>query len=414
MNFLFGKNRIYLDYSSTTPTSKKVQKAMSPFWSGLFYNPNGLYQGSVRNKKLLEGFRTRVGSFFGAHSEEVVFTSGGTESDNLAIIGSLFAYKKNNPNSIPHLIVSLIEHPAVLETAKFLEQTSEARVSYLGVDTSGVVDIDELKKILTPETILVSIMQVNNEIGSVQPIQEIAKILRHFKKHTLANPQALYPLFHTDASQGVLYSETNIQKLGVDMLSCNGGKIYGPKGVGILIKKRNIPLESLFHGGNQEFGFRPGTHSLPLIAGFQMACQELEGLKEKEIDRVGKLHDFLVVTLKTIFPTIEIHGSVTEKIPGIVSMSYPDIESDILVLELDALGFDVSSKTACKYDDPNESYVLKAIKGVGLNEEWGTLRVSIGRDTSLQDLKRFIEALKQVIDKYKSFYKTLEKKDKIM
>ncbi len=405
MNFLSRNKRIYLDYASTTPVSENVKRAMNPFWSTFFHNPNGLHGGSVRARQKLEDFRARVSRCFSVSSQEIMFTSGGTESDNLAIIGSVFAYKKNNPNGLPHIIVSQIEHPAVLEVARFLEESKEARVSYLPVNSEGVVILDEFKKILTPETVLVSVMYVNNEIGSVQPVHEIVKTVRHFKKHTLQNTNSIYPLVHTDAAQALLYEDINIERLGVDMLSCNAGKIYGPKGVGLLVKKQRVPLESLFHGGNQEFGLRPGTHALPLIAGLTTALEDSLGMREKERARITKLHDFLILELQAKFPEIEIHGSMLSKIPGILNISYPKMESDLLVLELDAHDIEVSSKTACKFDDPNESYVLKAMKGDSSNEEEGTVRISIGRYTTEKELKRFIEAFGEVVQKYKDFNK---------
>lgn len=404
MNFLSSNKRIYLDYASTTPVSDNVKRAMNPFWSNFFHNPNGLHTGSVQAKQKLEDLRTQAAKCFKVSSQETIFTSGGTESDNLAILGSVFAYKRNNPNSLPHVIVSSIEHPAVLEVAHFLEETKEARMSYIPVDETGVVMIDEFKKMLTPETVLVSIMYVNNEIGSIQPIHEIAKTVRHFKKHTLQNIHAVYPLIHTDASQALLYEDVSMEKLGIDMLSCNAGKIYGPKGVGILVKKQRVPLQSIFHGGNQESGFRPGTHALPLIAGMVTALQDAVDMKEKERARVSKLHDYLILKLQTKFPQVEIHGSLLSKIPGVVNFSYPGIESDLLVLELDAHDIEVSSKTACKFDDPNESYVLKAMKGDSVDEEAGTVRVSIGRYTTEKELKKFIEAFGQILKKYQDFY----------
>lgn len=414
MNFLFRKTKIYLDYASTAPASPSVVRAMHPFWSKIFHNPNALYGSASISRDHLKKFRESVGRFFGAHSDEVIFTSGGTESDNLAILGTIFAHKASANTFTPHVIVSAIEHPAVLETIKFLEQSGEITASYISVDSFGVVSLEHFKKSLTPETILVSIMQVNNELGSIQPIQEIAKIVRHFKKHTLGNHQALYPLIHTDASQGVLYQETNIHKLGVDMLSCNGAKIYGPKGVGVLIKRRGVPLQSLVHGGNQEFGFRPGTQAVPLIAGIAKAFEELESIKSQEITRLSTLHDFFIVALKEAIPEITIYGSPISKVSGIVSVSYPNIESDLLVIELDNLGFELSSKSACKYDDPEESYVIKALGNEDTDNERGVLRISLGRSTTRSDLTKFIQALKEVVNKYKNFYERLEKKSKIV
>jgi cysteine desulfurase len=413
MNFSFRKHRVYLDYASTTPVSKKVQKAMNPFWSRWFHNPNGLYTSSVKAREWLDEIRSDIASFFGSHSDEIIFTSGGTESDNLALFGVVRAFQKQNPNIKPHLVVSQIEHPAVLESAHFLESTGSVRVDYVEVDEFGVVSLSHLKSLLSKDTILVSVMHVNNELGSLQPIHEITKTVRHFKKHTLSNPYSIYPLVHTDASQSVLYEDVNIQKLGVDLLSCNAGKIYGPKGVGILVKRRNVPLEQMMYGGNQEFGLRPGTVSLPLATGMWAALQEVSETKSWEVERFWLLHDFFVETLRARIPDLQINGKRSQKVPGVVNISYPGIESDLLLLELDVRGFEVSSKTACKYDDPDESYVLQAIhKGKG-DEEVGTLRISIGRYTKQKDLASFVDALSAIIRKYQTFAQNLEKKRKI-
>jgi cysteine desulfurase len=414
MNFSFRKNRIYLDYASTTPVSRKVQRAMKPFWSKWFHNPNGLYTSSVKAREWLDEVRSDIASFFGVHADEIIFTSGGTESDNLALIGVVSAFKEKKPDTTPHIIVSSIEHPAVLETAEMLEKMGYVTASYLEVDEYGVVDIANLKDSLQKNTILVSVMHVNNEVGSIQPIHEIAKTIRHFKKHTLKNHQALYPLFHTDASQSMLYEDMHVPKLGVDLLTCNAGKIYGPKGSGLLLKKRHVPLNPIMWGGSQELGVRPGTVATPLVTGLWAAIQELQEIKTDEVDRCWLLHDFLVETLRARIPNIEINGRSEHKVPGVVNMSYPGIESELLLLELDVRGFEVSAKTACKYDDPAESYVLQAMKGENSNEEIGILRVSIGRLTRQKDLRKFVDALKEVINKYQAFEKNLEKKSKMM
>lgn len=411
MNFLFRRNRVYLDYASATPVSKYVKKAMRPFWSRWFFNPNGLYKDAVQILDWLAFIRADIAGFFNVLRDEIIFTSGGTESDNLAILGAVLAYKKQNPNMTPHVIVSAIEHPAVLEMAAYMETTG-VLVSRIGVDEDGVVSIKELQELLQENTVLVSVMQVNNEIGSVQPIQEISKTIRHFKKHSLGNPLSIYPLFHTDASQGVLYEEHNIQKLGVDLLSCNGGKIYGPKGVGILYKKKHVPLQPLMYGGNQELGMRPGTQNIPLATGMWAAIKELQKKKQSEIERVALLRDFFVGSLSAICPSVVWNSNLDTTIPGIVNFSYPGIESELLVLELDAKGCSVSSKSACKYDDPNESYVLEALGRVHGDDVEGSIRVSIGRNTTMRDIRTFVKAFREVVQKYESFNRNLNKINK--
>lgn len=409
MNFLFKKDRVYLDYASACPTSDRVKDAMKPFVSQWFFNPNGLYKRAVLVREKIDNFRESIADYFGVAAQEVIFTSGGTESDNLAILGVVSYIQHTHPDSIPHIIVSSIEHSAVLETVLFLEQTGSARVTYVPVSKAGVVDLEVLKKSLTPETVLVSVMMVNNEVGSVQPISDIVKSVRHFKKHTLGNPHALYPLVHTDASQAVLYQEVFVPRLGVDLLSCNGGKIYGPKGIGILVRKKHVPMISMMHGGGQEFGVRPGTQSVPLIAGIAEAFQETKEIQKEELVRLWGLYDNFISHLHSKLPQVVVNSSRGVCVPGVVNMSVPGIESDLLLLELDTRGFEVSSKSACKYDDPDESYVLRAMKGAGSHEEDGTLRVSIGRHTSKKDLERFVQALSEVVEKYGRFYSSLEK-----
>lgn len=411
MNFLFTKERVYLDYASATPVSSRVERAMKPFWSRLFFNPNGLYKRAVETHTKLDEFRSGIARFFDVASDEVIFTSGGTESDNLAIIGVITEYQQKYPDSIPHIIVSTIEHAAVLETVQFLEMSGQITVSYLPVDATGVVMLESLKDLLTPQTIFVSVMMVNNEIGSIQPISDLVKTVRHFKKHTLGNPHALYPLIHTDASQALLYEEVRISKIGVDMLSCNAGKIYGPKGCGILIKKKRVPILAMMHGGNQEFGLRPGTHPMSLIAGTYEAFMELEEIRQTEVGRLWELRDKFCAELQMRFSHVVINSSRGVCVPGIINISFPGIDSELLLIELDARGIEVSSKSACKYDDPDESYVLRAMKGRGQHEEEGTVRVSIGRYTTRKDLQRCVQALQEVVEKYGKFYSSLEKKN---
>lgn len=411
MNFLFTKERVYLDYASASPVSDRVKNAMKPFLSQWFFNPNGLYTRAVSVREKLDGFRNSIASYFGVAGSEVIFTSGGTESDNLAILGVVSHIQHTRPESVPHIVVSSIEHSAVLETAQFLEQTGSARVSYVPVNDMGVVDLEVLKKSLTPETVLVSVMMVNNEVGSIQPISDVVKSVRHFKKHTLGNPHAVYPLVHTDASQALLYQNVYIPRLGVDMLSCNGGKIYGPKGIGVLVRKKHVPMLSMMHGGGQEFGVRPGTQSVSLIAGIAEAFQETKEIQTQEVERLWRLYDEFVSNLQNKLPQVILNSSRGVCVPGIINISVPGIESELLLLELDTRGFEVSSKSACKYDDPDESYVLRAMKGSGDHEEQGTLRISLGRHTSAKDLKRFVEALSEVIEKYGRFYSSLEKKN---
>jgi cysteine desulfurase len=407
------QSSVYLDYASTTPVSKEVILAMNKFWTKHFHNPNGLYQASVDSHNYIEGFRKKIASHFDVRAQEVVFTSGGTESDNLAIQGVVYAFLKNNKTVTPHVIVSSIEHPAVLECVTNLEKQKKIQVSVIPVLGSGVIDISALKKEITKKTILVSVMHVNNEIGVIQPVKEISKIIRHFKKNTLGSHNSVYPLLHTDASQSIAYCDTSLHALGFDLLSCNAGKIYGPKGAGLLIIRKHVPIESIFFGGNQEFSIRPGTQALPLIAGFSQALEDVLSHKDRESERLREYKKYLYKFFVERYPEVIINGSQDESlsVPSILNISYPHIESDLLVIELDHKGFCVSSKTACKYDNPDESYVLQALRPEMNDspEAYGTLRISFGRYTKKRDIVAFTKAFSDVVDKYQKFQSVLEK-----
>jgi len=407
------QSSVYLDYASTTPVSKEVVFVMNKFWIKYFHNPNGLYRSSVISRDYIEGFRDNIASHFNVRLEEVFFTSGGTESDNLAIQGVVNAFLKKNKKIRPHVIVSAIEHPAVLECVQHLERENKIEVSVIPVLTSGIVDISILKKALKKETILISVMHVNNEIGVIQPIKEISKIIRHFKKNTLNNSSSLYPLLHTDASQSIAYCDVSLHALGFDLLSCNASKIYGPKGVGLLVKRQHVPIEPLFFGGNQELSLRPGTQALPLIAGFSRALDDVFLHKDFENARLQEYKKYLYDFFIHKHPEVIINGTqdVDLSVPSMINISYPNIESDVLVIELDYRGFCVSSKTACKYDNPDESYVLQAVRQNTMEDkdEYGSLRISFGKYTKKKDIVCFAKAFSSVIEKYKKFFQTLEK-----
>lgn len=391
-----NQKNIYLDYASAAPVDIAVVKTMRPFWSDDFANPSGLHEGSVRAKNAITDSRKKIASILGAQPDEIMFTSGGTESDNLALMGIVQATKKTIQK--PHVITTNIEHSAVKETCRILEKQGVS-VTYIPVEENGIVDPQKIKKAITKNTVLVSVIYANNEIGTIQPIHEIAKTIRHFKKMNNrsydANP---YPFFHTDAAQAMNYLPINIQKLGVDLLSFNGSKIYGPKGVGALYKKRLVPFVPQMYGGNQEYGFRPGTENVPAIIGLASALEITEHMKEKESKRLIVLRDYFMKKISVHFPHIIINGDRTNRLPNNVNISVPNFEGEFLVIELDAKGIAVSSKSACKSDDPEESYVIKAIRPESSIEE-GSVRFSLGRATTKKDIDYAIKSLKEIFSK---------------
>lgn len=401
--------RIYLDYASLTPIDSRVIHEMKAYSSRAYANPSSLYKEGVEAKKALAIGREKVANYINSHADEIIFTSGGTEANNLAIKGVVKAWwqkvKKDQRFERPHIIISSIEHSSIIETVNQLEK-EDCEVTRISVDSNGVISLDELKKAIRTNTILISIMMVNNEIGSIQPIKEIAKIIRQVRgsfRDRISDRSDLYPLFHTDAAQA-LYEKIDMNNLGVDMLTLDGGKIYGPRGVGALYVRRSVTdeglLESIVHGGNQEGGLRSGTENLPSIMGFAKAleileqemCNKKEGKREGK--RISKLKDLFIEGLKMIRSDLDINGGdhrdTFHQAPHILNVSIPGIENEFFLFKLDAKGVACSTKSSCMRDE-EESYVLKSIGA----DSKTSLRFSFGRWTKKRDIKR---ALKVITD----------------
>ncbi len=418
---MFRRKKIYLDYAGATPIDKKVIHKMFFYEKNFFANPSAIYKSGLESRTIIEESRNKIAKLINAHSDEIIFTGSGTESDALAIFGIVKNWRIENKGKIPHIITSKIEHPAILSNCKLLEENEEIEVTYLSVDKNGILNLEELKDSLKDNTILVSIMYANNEIGTIEPIQEIAKIIRHFRKEKMikergrtslgveVRPQEpIFPIFHTDASQAMNYLYTeNIEKLGVDMMSFNSSKIYGPKGIGVLYKKRNIKISPLYGGGGQEFGIRSGTESLPLIVGITEALIISNKIKQKEFDRLTKIRDYGINKLLSLSEIsgykISLNGSREERLPNNINISIIGISSELLVIELDAKGIEVSEKSACHSKDENSSYVIKAIRKIckKKDEEEGSIRISLGRGTTKKDIDILVKELSNILSKYK-------------
>jgi cysteine desulfurase len=346
-----------------------------------------------------------IAELFGVQSTQVIFTRGATESNNLAILGTVEHFKKHNPNIIPHIITSNIEHDSVLQVCRNLEKNNQAEITYIPCSADGVVDVAEIKKALRPETILVTIMYANNEIGTIQPIREITKLVRWYKKQLRENNTAIisdaYPLVHTDAVQAVNYCDINIPRLGVDMLTLSGSKIYGPKSVGVLIAKQKDLINPQLFGGGQEFGLRSGTEDLMMIAGLAKALELSIKSQNAESERLAKLQSWLLEKLLAD-KRVTLNGSKTERLPNNINISIDGFSSEQLVIELAARGFAVSSKSACQSDNDEESHVIAALRsaqGIGSKSEEGSLRITMGRMTKQKDIDKFLKALKRIVDK---------------
>jgi cysteine desulfurase len=401
--------RIYLDNSATTSVDKLVEKVMRLYFRKEFGNPSALYKEGVVARHAVERARRDVAESLGAHLDEIVFTGSGTESDNLAVIGIVKACKGPTFTK-PHIVTSVIEHPAILEACRALERGGEADVTYVGVNEHGIVNPKEIKEALRGETVLVSIMYANNEIGTVQPVKEIAKVVRAFRKTKLiqkgrpflnSKRAALFenlPYFHTDACQATNYLNMNVPTLGVDLLTINGSKIYGPKGVGALYIKRGIKIEPIVHGGGQESGLRAGTENVPAIVGFAEAVKIASALKEKESTRLTELRDYFIKGILESVPGSILNGDERKRLPNNINISIPRIDSEQLVIELDAKGVAASARSACKSRDFESSYVIMALGRKPLQNEGG-VRFSLGRDTKKKDVDYVLKILPKIIKK---------------
>ena len=385
------KQKIYLDNAATTQVDERVVLSMLPYHSEEYGNASSLHSYGTHAKEILDRSRRKLASFIGAEPDEIVFTSGGTESNNLALKGIAFA----NRSKGNHIIVSTIEHDCVLNVCKWLE-TQGFYITYLPVDNTGVVDVNELKKFINPKTILVSVMHANNEMGTLEPIEEIGQICKSYNVP-----------FHSDACQSFGKISIDVNESGLSLLSLNSHKIYGPKGVGALYVRKGLNLVPLLHGGGQEGGLRSTTENLPGIVGFVNAAELcIEGIKTESNRLLGlreKLTDFLFETFENVY----VNGAQENKLPGLINFSLHGLEGETirLLLLLDEKGIAVSAGSACSSNDKtnNASHVLQAI-GLNQFEARGGIRVSFGRYSTEEDLERFKIALTESINSLISIF----------
>lgn len=400
-----SRKRIYLDYAATTPLDPRVEKAMRPFLRECFGNPSSIHAEGLAAKKALNAARVVIARCLEAHAEEVVFTSGGTEANNLAIFGTLFRLNLNLKKRT-HVVATNIEHSSVLEPLKELERQGRAEVTYVPVEADGIVKPEKVIAAIKPNTVLVSVMYANNEIGTIQPIRKIGQRLvsiRHstFSIHNSPNEKR-YPVFHSDACQAPLYLRCLVNALGVDFLSLDAHKIYGPKGVGALYVRRNTPLIPQLLGGGQERGMRATTENIPGIVGFAEALRHATAEREKESARLAVLRNLLYSeVLKNIRIKCEVNGSMEagERLPNNLNISLPGVDTEFLTLQLDAAGIAVSTKSSCLKDE-KESYVVAALGGGGKRAR-STLRFTLGRHTTKADI---VLAAQQLLKRIKRLH----------
>jgi cysteine desulfurase len=384
--------KVYLDYAATAPTDPQVLSAMQPYFFDKFGNASSLHAYGQEAKKALEDSREVLAEFIGAAPEEIVFTSGGTESDNYAILGSSAALEKKGS----HIITSAIEHHAVSEPAKFLEKKG-FKVTYLGVDKDGLVSPEDLKKAITDKTILVSIMHANNEIGTLQPIAQLGKV---------AKERGVY--FHTDAVQTIGHLPVNVDELKVDLLSLSAHKFYGPKGVGALYVRKGTRLETFMRGGDQERGRRGSTHNIPGIVGLAKAIELCRDKMNEEIKFQSALRDRLIKEIPVRIPHVRLNGHPSQRLPNNVNFSIKYIEGESILLSLDMLGIACSTGSACTSSSLEPSHVLLAI---GLDHETahGSLRITLGRFSRESDIDYLLEQLPPVVQKLRAMSPLYEK-----
>ena len=369
---------IYLDHGATTKVDERVLSKMLPYFSINYGNPSSMYFLGRRNKRAIEEARNDVASNIGAKSKEIYFTSCGSESDNLALKGIAYANKHKGK----HIITSKIEHPAILNTCATLKRQG-FEVTYLNVDRNGFIKLEELENSIRADTILISIMFANNEIGTIEPIEEIGKIARR---------NNIY--FHTDAVQAIGNVKIDVQKMNIDLLSMSAHKFYGPKGVGALYVKEGVDFERIQDGGHQEKGKRSGTENVAGIVGLAEAIKYSYKEFEYNNKKILSLRNYFITKLKQINSNIKINGDLEKRLPGNINVTFPNIDGGQLLLKLDEYGICASAGSACSTGDSKPSHVLTSV-GLSKNEAFGTLRFTLGKENTNQEIDFTIMVLKK-------------------
>jgi cysteine desulfurase len=386
---------IYLDNASTTKIAGQVQSKIDKI-SNIFYaNPNSSHQGGTKARKLLEDSRKKIADFLKCSPEELIFTSGGTESNNLALKGLAKALVANNPEEKIELITTEIEHKSILETATDLKNFYGIEISHLKPNSDGLIEADRLTEMISDKTRLVSVMFVNNETGVVQPIEKIGRIIKEINQK---RPKTKQIYFHTDAVQALGYLNIDLSKINIDLLSISAHKIHGPKGVGLLYFKKRTPLKAILSGGGQESGLRSGTQNVPGIVGLAEAINLID---KEDKNKVGKLRKYFERKLKEKLPDIKINSESRPRSPHISSIIFPDAEGESILLALDLEGIAVSTGSACNAKDLKASHVLRAIN-LTAGEAQSTVRFSFSKYNTKKEIDTVIEKLSLIIPKLQS------------
>src|SRR3989344_2481264 len=386
------KKEIYLDHAATTPLAKEVLKEMIPYFSENYGNPGSFHQKGLTAKTAVDEAREKIASILNCSPEEIIFTSGGTEGDNRAVKGTAFARRGEGT----HLITTKIEHKAILEPCRYLEKEFGFKTSYLSVDKYGLVTAEQVKKALTAETALVSVMYANNEIGTIEPIAEIGEMIEQ-ENHQREKKGWPKVYFHTDACQAADHLTLDVKKLKVDMMTLNGGKIYGPKGIGLLYVRKGIKLHPLLHGGGQERGLRSGTEDVGGIVGLAKALDLAEQMKIKENARLVRLREKLISGIKKKIPHALLSGHATKRLSNNIHFCFPGIEGESLILHLNEKGIYAATGSACNSRELKPSYVLLAL-GISKEIVHSSLRLTLGRETTEKDIDYVLKVLPPIVE----------------
>jgi len=380
--------KIYLDYAAATPVDTRVMSAMAPFWQKRFGNAGSQHSFGFEAKQALDQSRKTIAKILTCSDSEIYFTNGGTQSINAAIIGSARAMKQG------HIITSAIEHSAVLKSVDWLRSQGYT-VTVVPVQNNGLVDIKKILSVIKPDTFLISLMLVNNEIGTIQPVTELGKELTRLNR-TRKNKGLKQIYFHTDACQAGAYLSLNVNKLHVDLLSLSGSKLYAPKGIGLLYIRHNVPVEPITFGGGQERTMFSGTENIPAIVGLATGLSICQKELTKETIRLSKLRNYFIQRIEQSLPQVLINGDLNKRVANNVNLSFAGYEGETMVLKLDRLGIACSTGSACSETSGESSHVLRAI-GLSTKQAGGSLRFSLGRFTTKPDIDRTIKALISII-----------------
>ena len=382
---------IYMDYSATTPVDPRVVQVMTSYFTDSFGNPSSVHRYGQAAEAAIESARETVAAVLNCRPDEIIFTSCGSESDNLALRGAAYAMREET--GAKWILASRAEHPAITKTLRHLEKYEGFLVEWLDVDENGRITPEAVSKAICNETAVVSVMYANNEIGTINPIREIAEICR---AHRI--------LFHTDAVQAAAYLPVDVQSLGVDMMSLGAHKFYGPKGVGALYVRKGTPLVSHLTGGGQEFGLRAGTQNVPYIVGFAEALRLTHEEREQRSAHVLPLRDRIIGTVLESIPNARLTGDLQWRLPQHASFVFQGVDGNLLLTLLDAAGFACSSGSACKTGNPEPSDVMNAL---GLSREWGlgSLRVTLGKETTPEHVQAFLTVLPGLVEKARTLGK---------